>query len=605
MTLDESSRQPRTKTPLPGQPCDTRSVPSGISPGWSRALLLAGLVVLAAVPRIGIAWQRPVLCTDGVFFLERAAAFQDGDWVGGIAGLGLNLYPPLLALIGSLLGNLAWAGTLWSLACASLVVLPLFGLVQRLLGRRTATVAAVLYAAHPELIEWSPEIIRDPQFWLLMTTSLYCGWRAVSQERLAWFVAGGLATAAATWTRFEGWLLWIPLTLWIGWVLSRRREVWLRLTGGWALSLAMLPLSTVALNLVCLPHDAPWQWGRFAHLAMVCDWAESQWSHLGRPRQSAAEAMPPAPSTQRPNQERPRLERPGVGSEMARTPRPTGFREMSWGVRHTLWRGVHPVYLVLAAVGWVVACRRSGLGRPVWLGFDLFALAVVAAMGIYLWDRGEINKRYTLPIVLVALPYAALGAVELAAWFTAGLAAAGDRWNQPRSRLRLYPVGHVGGRWGSALVLALACAAVLGLGWSDAWTSTYASRFMKAELGTWLRLEFGPRRSLLASESLERLVGHYAQAQRRSLPDEVVAGQAAEWLVRTSPEVVVLRQDGAWKADYAELEKAAADRYERIAPARLPPNCQGLKVLVRRDLLITTGPEWRHAELPRQNPPRR
>ena len=64
---------------------------------------------------------------------------------------------------------------------SSLTVLPLCGWVRRQFNDQTALLAGVLYAAHPVFIQWSPELIRDPTFWLLFMLTLYLLWRAVTE----------------------------------------------------------------------------------------------------------------------------------------------------------------------------------------------------------------------------------------------------------------------------------------------------------------------------------------------------------------------------------------------------------------------------------------
>ena len=57
---------------------------------------------------------------------------------------------------------------------SSLTVLPLFGWTRRQFDDRLATIACLLYAVHPKLIEWSPELVRDPsQFRVIVTCNLF------------------------------------------------------------------------------------------------------------------------------------------------------------------------------------------------------------------------------------------------------------------------------------------------------------------------------------------------------------------------------------------------------------------------------------------------
>ena len=78
--------------------------------------------------------------------------------------------------------------------------------------------------------------------------SIFC--RAAVEIDLRWFALGGAATALTVLTRFEGWFLLFPL---VGWTVVRfwhlRCDRW-RLVGGWACSLAMLPIAFYAFGLL-------------------------------------------------------------------------------------------------------------------------------------------------------------------------------------------------------------------------------------------------------------------------------------------------------------------------------------------------------------------
>ncbi|HVW38140.1 MAG TPA: glycosyltransferase family 39 protein, partial [Pirellulales bacterium] len=161
----------------------------------SRGPLLAALVLLCLIPRAVAAWKIDTLCKDGVFYVQLASGYERGDLEAGLGRLRLNTYPLILAALHQC--GLSWelAARLWGVAVSSLVVLPLFGWLRRQFNDRAAICACLLYAIHPKMIEWSPEAVRDPTFWLFWTCSLYAAWRAVTEVRLVWFLAAGAAIA--------------------------------------------------------------------------------------------------------------------------------------------------------------------------------------------------------------------------------------------------------------------------------------------------------------------------------------------------------------------------------------------------------------------------
>src|SRR5207244_12435965 len=104
------------------------------------------------------------LCRDGIFYIQLPEALERHDVQGGLGTLRLNTFPAVLAVLHHLGLNWQLAGECWGVAMSSLAVLPLFGWARRQFDDRLATIACLLYAVHPKLIEWSPELVRDPTF---------------------------------------------------------------------------------------------------------------------------------------------------------------------------------------------------------------------------------------------------------------------------------------------------------------------------------------------------------------------------------------------------------------------------------------------------------
>jgi hypothetical protein len=145
-----------------------------------RGWLLALLVVTALLPRLVMAWKVDILTEDGPIYVYAAMQLERGNWEAAFrdGNLGLNLYPVVLEGLHGF--GLPWelAGRLWGTLMATLVVLPMFGWVRRQFNDQIGVVACLLYAAHPGLIERSPEMLRCPSFWLLFMAALYFLWQA-------------------------------------------------------------------------------------------------------------------------------------------------------------------------------------------------------------------------------------------------------------------------------------------------------------------------------------------------------------------------------------------------------------------------------------------
>ena len=172
--------------------------------------LLLLLVVLCLIPRVLMALRIPSVCPTACC-IHLAQAIEAGDWRSGFGRMALNIYPIILMLLHRI--GLGWesAAAVWGVTISSLVVLPLWGWARRQFDNRVALVACLLYAVHPKLIEWSPEAMRDPTFWFLFMLAIYWLWRAVTEVRYGYFIAGGAAITLASLTRIEGLFLLVPL----------------------------------------------------------------------------------------------------------------------------------------------------------------------------------------------------------------------------------------------------------------------------------------------------------------------------------------------------------------------------------------------------------
>ena len=233
------------------------------------AALLAALVLFCLAMQLWTASRWHVIWPDTVDYLRVSQALDRGDPRPLTNQFGLNLYPLVLVLLHRAGLDWLWAGQCWSMALASLVVLPLWGWLRRQFDDRVALVGCLLYALHPKLMIHGPLIIRDPTFWFLLVLTLYLGWRAVLELKLWLFCAAGLAWALAAHTRTEGLLLAAPLGLWcvFRWpaVAGHRR----RLVLGGLLCAAMLPAWVLLMNVTLLHGYPHWVWIRRDHVEMI------------------------------------------------------------------------------------------------------------------------------------------------------------------------------------------------------------------------------------------------------------------------------------------------------------------------------------------------
>ena len=504
-----------------------------------------------------MALKLDALCNDAVFYIDLAANFEKGDVAGGLGRLGLNTYPPILAALHH--AGLSWetAGKWWGVVLASLAVLPLYGWVRRQFDERTALVAALLYAFHPKLIEWSPELLRDPTFWFFWALSLYVGWRAAEKTQFGWYAVAGLSIALAVHTRFEGWFLYLPL---VGWSVCRREasRQWRKIATGVLLSVALCPLLVLFVNVTVLRDQPRWEHGNFDRLAYVALWWNAIWqvagAEPGRPDVEIAEELD--------GQAMPRFEAPGhrLGSAPATSfhSAPMPANKMLGVYGNALRRGFGGLFGIAWWIGFA-ACRRR------WLRADhaiLFAVAacVAAAAWVHLWYAQATSSRYFLAIVLLACPCAAAG------WL----------WTYDHLTRLLGRLSATSGSRAPVAIVAVLLTLTAGIGESLA--DRHDGRSREAALGRWLLDQLGPE-SHVATLTPMPLVGFYSEATTKVL----TFGQATsneQWASDQFDAIVAPRR-GATSDSLENVSRSAGRHGYRIIHAdQLPPGHDWSDILV-------------------------
>lgn len=499
--------------------------------------LLAALVVCCLAPRAIMAWKLDALCNDALFYIGLAENFERGNLDDGFGRLGLNTFPPVLAALHR--AGFSWeaASKTWGVLMASLAVLPLYGWVRRQFDRRTALVAAMLYAFHPKFVEWSPELLRDPTFWFLSALSLYASWRAADEASVGWYLAAGASIAFAAHTRFEGWFFYLPLLFWSlsdnsrpfgaeQWPAYRKRAT------GLALSAAVSPLLVLLVNITVLGDQARWQLGNFDRLDYVALWCRAVWpdnhhpTSGGDPR-SLAVAEPNTTIVPAYTQIAPPIAvRMSIG-KMVRT-YANAFRRGFGGLFGLAW-----------LIGFAV-------GRGRWFRYNhavliLLAACIGAAAWIHLWYGQATSSRYFLTIVLLACPCAATG------WLWVY-----DRLSHTRPRVA---------------TMALAFVVTLLVGVGELLADHHDGRSSEAALGRWLSAELGKDRRI-ATVTPMPLIGFYAHATTIVMP--LHQESPAAW-PEPPIDAIVATSRGAEASALARFTALAHERgFEPVDRRQLP-----------------------------------
>jgi hypothetical protein len=501
-----------------------------------RYFVLATLVLFSLLPRALISLKISSVCPDGVLYIRLAEALGEGHYQEAFREMNLNLYPVVLAALHRMGFGWETGAVLWNLLASSLVVLPLYGLARRQFDDTVAAIACIFYATHPIFIQWSPEIMRDPTFWLLYTLSLYLQWRAATEVRIGIYLAAGLTTALAILTRLEGLFLLFPFCLWTFW---RYRALHLgrvkrKLVIGGIVFMAVFPALLLLANVFWLRNHSQWEFIRFSPFVYLYD----SWSSLLG--SFAAD---------------------GDGTKEA------GRAGISLGRMVTLYvptlvKSLTP-YFGLLMLGGMWGWRRTWSRRDHQTLFYT-ALVILLAVWLHTWYAHESCIRYFLPIVLMGSPFAALGLLGLS-----------------RRILRLSERFRTKAVFQCILVFAPVTLVALG-GWSVAFSSHFEQRTAEVELAEWIRREYGPSAMLLGSEGITPVVAYYARVNHVILSKEMTSSAILERVRSLKPQVIFLLATSRNHLTKPEglIRQIEALGYAERDRGKLPPGANELLVVL-------------------------
>lgn len=489
--------------------------------------ILLGLLLLCLIPRVWAGALHDILCPDAVSYLRWADALEAGDLGNAFRYTGVNIYQPILLALKILPGDWLAAAKWWSVAMATLAVLPIYGWLRRQFNETLAILGCGFYALHPAMIHDSPLIVRDPTFWLLFALGLYVGWRAVSELRYRWFVAFALVFGLMIHLRTEGWLLAPVLFVWV--------TFRLRHAPGRRVQIALTALLAVTAGPVggMLPHEAV----RAQHEEQIGGDARH-------------------------------MDRVGKLVDSARTVSISAIADgtLKIVVRYAKAFGYLPLVLAFAGLAhWRL--RLLGPSKGPLLLFCLLSFGAVWATFCLI----GMDRRYAFPSIIASLPTIAAGLCQIAKWCT-------DAANRSRRLHR---------RDFSFWLLCLMTASGVVLS-AAIIANPRPLLYDQAEIGRWIRANVGPGERIAVNLRWTRLVEYYGDCR---VVSRTPAGGSRDpdfvWFAKREPlpSVILIWLDWRNPAGRAPFERhilAANELGYREVPANeLPDACRQILVLVR------------------------
>jgi hypothetical protein len=506
---------------------------------------LAGLIILALVPRTLMAWKIETVCNDAHYYMHVADALGKGDYAQAFSYLNLNIYPVILLVIHGFGLNWILAGKVWGVLISSLTVLPMYGWIRHMFDKRIAVTACLLYAVHPELIEVSIEPIRGPTFWFLMTLGLYLSFRSVTEVRMWLFVSTGIVTALAIHTRSEGWLLFTPIALWSCYRFRRFPNLRWKLSSGMVVCLAMTPLLLVMVNVTLLKSHNQWEWGRMSPFKTCLQWVQTGIGSEADSTSMKRIASAPPPS----NRDIP-------GTTQTKSPSTEGpVRTYFKGLLRTL----EPVTVILLFEGLLI-CFLSFQQRDKSV-LEFVAAGFLLAIWIRLSQIGDINGRYFFPVYFLMVPFVAIGFL----WSCHIMTRLGRRLFSS-APLQIMPA--VG------LSLILTCVYL-----TDALNADHRHRETERSFGMWLKENYGPLNSVVTNQRALR-VGYYAFGKQPIISETLFTPNGFQGLNRMHMMIISTR-DAPVNYQHHLQKKLTQQKWRQIPRGELPETAAGFLVLVK------------------------
>jgi len=178
--------------------------PLAFALGRHEALALGILLICAALFRI-LRWSAvAVMFNDGPIFIGLAQAVAKGEWARALTHEYHPLFPALIALVHSLIGDWERAAVTVNVIGGTAAVACLYGFARAAFGRTSAFAAAAILAVHPYAIEFSGDVQSEGLYLAFFLAAVWALWVGLRSASLGAAALAGLLCGLAYLTRPEG-----------------------------------------------------------------------------------------------------------------------------------------------------------------------------------------------------------------------------------------------------------------------------------------------------------------------------------------------------------------------------------------------------------------
>ena len=349
---------------------------------------LFALLIFAFLIRIPLLIYPEVIHNDGTAYIGHAKRILSGDWSVGKTH---PFYPALIALFHFFIPNGEMAGILVSVIFGTLIVLPVFYLGKAIFDEKVGMLSALFATVHPFLYTPSGSVLTESTFHFLLATSVLIGWKAFDEGRFRDIVLFSLLICFSYLTRPEG----IGFLLIFGvWVLlinpPKERRPWTKRGVIIVLTIFCFLLFSFPYLLQLKKETGSWQISKKVSVSIGS---------------SSEEGDVPV--------EMIRVKKEISFSSLLKSPMSVA-KKMGMGFLDSLYK-FQQVYTPLLSLLLILGLILNK-GKSLSIKGNLYLVSYFIYFFLFIHPFFWVTRRYTSHVISIALPWAAVGFLEVTRW---------------------------------------------------------------------------------------------------------------------------------------------------------------------------------------------